>query len=49
MALLDTDGRLWNKLHWLDALILGGLLLAVVGGVAVKLGSHKTAKQAMSE
>ncbi len=49
MALLDNDGRLWNKLHWLDALILAGLVLAVAGVVAVKLGSHKTAQQESGE
>jgi hypothetical protein len=53
MTLLDSDGHLQGifggKLHWLDALLLGALLLAVIGVAAVKLGSHKTAGQAMLE
>jgi hypothetical protein len=51
MALLDSDGRiqgLFNgKLHWLDALLLGSVLIALIGVVAIKLGGHKTAGQAM--
>lgn len=53
MALLDSEGRLQGvlggKLHWLDALLLGGVLLTLTGVIAVKLGTHKTTPTAANE